>query len=149
MDDMLKMRQTLTSAIFEVFEKMFYVFLEPAERPDGEYLYRVGINFSGPRKGELTALFSHPLAEMMMKNMLNVDGDEMNEPLKEDCLKESVNMICGNFLSKYDSGQVFNLSLPAHTSGKQEVGVTAGRDREALHLDFLSGQGRLMVGVTF
>ena len=149
MDNILKIRQTLTSSIFEVFERMFYVFLEPADGPDGEYQYRVGINFSGPLRGELTVLFSRPLAEAMMRNMLNVDEDEVNERLMEDCLKESVNMICGNFLSKYDSRQVFDLSLPAYTSGKQEEGVSADKNCEALQLDFYGGQGRLMVMVTF
>lgn len=149
MDNMLKIRQALTSSIFEVFERMFYVFLEPADSPDGEYHYRAGINFSGPLRGELTAVFSRPLAEAMLKNMLNVGEDEINEKLREDCLKESLNMICGNFLSKYDSGQVFDLSIPTYSSGRQVAGTRAGTDSETVMLNFLGGQGRLSVTMTF
>lgn len=149
MDNMLKIRQALTSSIFEVFERMFYVFLEPADRLDGEYDYLAGINFSGPLRGELTALFSLSLAEVMLKNMLNVGKDEINDQLMEDCLKESLNMICGNFLSKYDSGQVFDLSIPTYVSGRPAAGETTEKDSEAVTLDFLGGQGRLSVTMTF
>jgi CheY-specific phosphatase CheX len=149
MDNMLKIRQTLTNSIFEVFERMFYVFLEPAESPDGEYHYCAGINFSGPLSGELTAVFSGPLTEVMLKNMLNVGDSEINERLMEDCLKESVNMICGNFLSKYDSAQVFDLSIPTYTSCRQVENIKAGKDSEAVELNFSGGQGRLSVTMTF
>jgi CheY-specific phosphatase CheX len=149
MDNMLKIQQALTSSIFEVFERMFYVFLEPADKPDGEYHYRADINFSGPLSGELTAIFSRPLAEVMLKNMLNVGEDEINDQLMEDCLKESLNMICGNFLSKYDSGQVFDLSIPTYASGRKAAGIQAGTDSEAVTLDFLGGRGRLSVTMTF
>jgi len=149
MDNMLKIQQALTDSIFEVFEKMFYVFLEPADGPDGAYHYRAGINFSGPLRGEVTAVFSRPLAEVMLKNMLNIGDNEINEGLMEDCLKESLNMICGNFLSKHDSTQVFDLSIPTYASGRQVAGSTEGIDSEAVTLDFQSAQGRLRVVMAF
>jgi len=149
MDNMLKIRQTLTDSIFEVFERMFYVFLEPADRREGKYDYRACINFSGPLIGELTVLFSRPLAEVMLKNMLNVDESGINEQLMEDCLKESVNMICGNFLSKYDSSQVFDLSIPTYASGLQGTGMNRDGNSEAGELNFTGGQGRLTVVVSF
>jgi CheY-specific phosphatase CheX len=145
MDNMQKIRQTLTSSIFEVFERMFYVFLEPADRADGEYHYRAVINFSGPLSGKLTAIFSRPLAEVMLQNMLNIDRDEINEKLMEDCLKESLNMTCGNFLGKYDSAQVFDLSLPTYSSCRQLAGDATETDSGKIRLNFLSGTGRLMV----
>ncbi len=149
MENILKMQQALTNSIFEVFERMFYVFLEPAESPDGEHPYRVAISFSGPLMGELMAFFSRPLAETMLKNMLNVGENEINERLTSDCLKESVNMICGNFLSKHDSGQVFDLSIPTCTSGLQVDGIKAATDFGALRLDFSGGEGSLIVMMTF
>jgi len=149
MDNMLKIRQTLTDSIFEVFERMFYVFLEPANRQEGNYDYRACINFSGPLMGKLTVLFSRPLVEVMLKNMLNVDESGINEQLMEDCLKESVNMICGNFLSKYDSSQVFDLSIPAYASGLPGTGMNRDGNSEAGELNFTGGQGRLTVVVTF
>ena len=150
MENILKMQQALTNSIFEVFERMFYVFLEPSEsHPDGEHPYRVAISFSGPLMGELMAFFSRPLAETMLKNMLNVGGDEINERLTSDCLKESVNMICGNFLSKHDSGQVFDLSIPTYASGLQVDGTKAVMDSKALRLGFSGGEGSLMVMMTF
>ena len=148
-DNMLMIRQTLTGSIFEVFERMFYVFLEPADGPDDGYDYEAGISFSGPLTGELRAFFSRPLAEVMLKNMLNVGDDELNERLMEDCLKESVNMICCNFLSKYNSAQVFDLSIPSYASGRQAMGIKSGAASETVKLSFLSGPGKLLVVVTF
>lgn len=144
MDNMVKIRQTLTNSIFEVFERMFYVFLEPADGGAGEYHYRVGIRFSGPLQGELTALFSRPLADVMVKNMLSVGDDEISDQLTGDCLKESLNMVCGNFLSKYDSAKVFDLSIPTFAAGSQTV--TA--DPAAMALNFTSSQGGLSITMT-
>lgn len=151
MENILKVRQTLMNSIFEVFERMFYVFLEPAEsRPNGEHSYRAAISFSGPLMGELRAFFSRPLAEAMLRNMLNVGGNEINERLMSDCLKEAVNMICGNFLGKHDSGQVFDLSIPTYDSGLQVDDIKAATDFGALRLDFSGGEGSLiMVMMTF
>ena len=149
MDNMLKIRQTLTDSIFEVFERMFYVFLEPLDGRDDELHYQAGISFNGPINGELSVFFSRPLAEMMLKNMLNIGEEEINDQLLEDCLKESVNMICGNFLSNHDAGQVFDLSIPAYTAGRQVDGNKAAGNAEAVRLDFAGGEGRLMILMTF
>lgn len=148
MENMQKIRKTLMTSIFEVFEKMFYVFLEPADSNSWNGHSIVSIHFSGPMKGELKAYFSQRLADAMVQNMLNVDGIEITERLREDCLKEAVNMICGNFLRNIDSSKVFDLSLPVCESGNEEMGqVVAGPFEQSFRLGFESGSG--MLGITF
>ncbi len=49
---------------------------------------------------------------MMAANMLNLRPDEVDLGIMGDCVKESLNMICGNFLRKLDPQKVFNLSIP-------------------------------------
>jgi CheY-specific phosphatase CheX len=82
----------------------------------------------------------------MVQNMLVVDEDGVTQKLTEDCVKEAVNMIGGNFLQKYDSSKVFDLSIPLFKNESavfttQEVVVS-----EAVwNLSFESNEGLLGV----
>ncbi|MCG6534965.1 MAG: hypothetical protein L7F78_09790, partial [Syntrophales bacterium LBB04] len=67
--------------------------------------------------------------------------------LLEDCLKESVNMICGNFLRMFDASKVFNLSIPCFSSeniAENNADNSSGYD---LRLDFEANEGRLGLGI--
>jgi CheY-specific phosphatase CheX len=144
-----KIKQTLLTSIFEVFEKMFYVFLEAAEKSSWEPRYAVSITFTGPVNGRLRAFFSQGLSEVMVQNMLNLGKDEITETLREDCLKESVNMICGNFLRNYDSSRVFDLSLPVREAAQQgESEGSAEPAGQSLLLDFMSDNEKFGVACT-
>jgi CheY-specific phosphatase CheX len=112
MENTKKIQELLMNAIFEVFEKMFFVFLEPVDE-DVKYDMIASINFIGPIKGEIDVLLTHDLAGAMVQNMLGVDYGGVTQKLIEDCAKEAVNMIGGNFLQKYDSSKVFDLSIPS------------------------------------
>jgi hypothetical protein len=48
--------------------------------------------------------------------------------LIEDCTKEAVNMIGGNFLQKYDSSKVFDLSIPVF---ENKSGVLVSQEEAA------------------
>ena len=109
---MQKIKETLMGAIFEVFEKMYYIFLEPLDAEEGEYDMTASIGFNGPANGEIRVSVSKKMAETMARNMLNIEDADMTVKLMEDCLKESANMICGNFLHKLDATQVYNLTIP-------------------------------------
>jgi CheY-specific phosphatase CheX len=106
-----KIQEMLMNSIFEVFEKMFFVFLEPLDE-DVKYDTISSINFTGPLKGEIKVFFTTGLAENMVQNMLSLNRKEVTEKMIEDCAKEAVNMIGGNFLQKLDSSKVFDLSIP-------------------------------------
>ena len=148
MENTQKIKKTLMTSIFEVFEKMFYVFLEPVDNNTWNHQSVASIHFSGTVKGGVRACFSGSLADVMVQNMLNIDESEITEKLREDCMKESVNMICGNFLKKFDSSEAFDLSLPICKSGSDETGGGASNTSEhTLRLDFESGSG--MLGIIF
>jgi len=115
---MKKIQETLKFSIFEVFEKMFYIFLEPLDEESIGYDMEAGIRFDGCLKGEIRILLSKDMAENMIQNMLGLEKDEITSQIIEDCTKEAANMICGNFLGKYDSTKVFNLSIPTFVQGR-------------------------------
>ncbi len=150
MENMEKIKKTLTVSIFEVFEKMFYIFLEPVDNNRGDYAFAASINFSGPANGVIGVKFSRELAEVMVQNMLNIDRREIADRLVEDCLKESVNMIGGNFLRKLDSSEVFNLSLPVMAvCSKETGGFFALPSEDILELSFASSEGMMESVITF
>lgn len=108
-------REFIMLSVFEVFEKMYYIFLEPRDdEPSDEEKLFVQIRFSGDWHGEIQAYYSEVLARAMIENALGLDKEDVTEQILEDCLKESLNMICGSFLQKYEQEKVLQLSIPRY-----------------------------------
>ncbi len=140
--DIKKIRETMTSSIFEVFEKMFYIFLEPLDiRYDG-YDIQTAISFKGTISGHVMILFSKEIARAMFQNMLGVEDDNIARQDMEDCSKEAINMVCGNFLRRLYDTQVFNLSMPTFTEYKSE---NLELDDDICRMDFDSDNGKIGV----
>ncbi|MCX5846832.1 MAG: chemotaxis protein CheX [Deltaproteobacteria bacterium] len=110
---MKEMKETLMVAIFDVFERMFYVFLEPVNDEYSDYAMAATIQFGGALKGEVKIFVSERLAKSMVQNLLGIETEDITEKDIEDCIKEAVNMICGNFLGRLDQTKVFDLSIPS------------------------------------
>ena len=113
MVNMKKIQEMLMNSIFEVFEKMFFVFLEPCDE-EIQYDMMTSIQFRGPMKGEINAYLSKGIASTMAQNMLGLDPKDVTDQTMEDCVKEALNMIAGSFLNKLDATQVFDLSIPEY-----------------------------------
>jgi CheY-specific phosphatase CheX len=147
---MKAIKKILQNSIFEVFEKMFFVFLECSERGRPEYEWAVSINFSGDKSGKLIAYFTDDISNMMVQNMLSVAESGVTPKLREDCMKESVNMMGGDFLRNFDSSKVFDLSLPLVENGPGGVIMTDETDEEdKIALVFESDGGALGVMLMF
>jgi CheY-specific phosphatase CheX len=112
MANIKKTQEMLTRAIFEVFEKMYYIFSEPLKGSRWNYQMKSTINFNGSTNGTIQLFLSKSIAETMVKNMLNLQQEEIDLPIMADCVKESLNMICGNFVRKLDPERVFDLTIP-------------------------------------
>jgi CheY-specific phosphatase CheX len=110
---MKKIKETMNLSISEVFEKMFFLFLEPLDGESVVYDKAASIRFKGPVKGELRILLSEDIARIMVQNMLGLEEEEVTARYMEDCSKEAANMVCGDFLGKFDGTRVFNLSTPS------------------------------------
>ena len=141
-ENMEKIRETMTPSIFEVFEKMFYIFLEPLDIRYDEYDMEAAISFDCTISGDVRILFSREIVRAMVQNMLGLEGDEITGQDMEDCSKEAVNMVCGNFLSRLDSTKVFNLSTPTFKEGQPEC-LESGED--ICRMDFDSDNGKIGV----
>lgn len=145
-----KIQEILMNSIFEVFEKMFFVFLEPTDE-DVKYNMISSINFTGPVKGNIEVFFTRGIAAAMVQNMLGVDAAGVTDKLIEDCAKESVNMIGGNFLQKYDAAKVFDLSIPVfkNKSGMFSPQKESADHANSLNLSFESDENLMGVKMNF
>ena len=116
---MVNIREILKESIFEVFERMFFIFLEPGGRVM-VYDYETSIGFDGPERGTLRILFSRPVARLMVRNMLGIADQQEVERQVEDCVKEAANMVCGNFLVNLDASKKFAMSLPSFSARPEQ-----------------------------
>ena len=142
-ENMKEIEETMRLSIFEVFEKMFYIFLEPQDDESNDYDMAAAIKFDGFLSGEIRLLLSMDMAKAMIQNMLGLEKDEITTQKMEDCSKEAVNMICGNFLGKFDSTKVFKLTIPSFSM--ETASIDPGKN--ACRMDFESDEGS--VGVIF
>lgn len=148
MENTKKIQTMLLDAIFEVFEKMFFVFFEPLGE-DVKYDMISSINFTGSVNGEIKMFFSVGLLETMVQNMLSVNHKGVTENMMEDCAKEAVNMIGGNFLYKLDSSKVFELSMPVFAKSAGVFSPQAQNQSEmSWNLTFESERNYMAVSVT-
>lgn len=143
MENIRKIESILTTAIFEVFEKMFFVFSEPLRNaPLPAFQWRAKIAFAGPFAGEMRLELTAALAQTLARNMLNLGDDEITEPVIADCAKESLNMVCGNFLRHVAPELRATLSIPTCEAIAAAPGAAAeGPGGTAVTLAFTTDDG--------
>lgn len=126
MENIKKIEEMLMSSIFEVFEKMFFVFAEPLREEAPPCPLKAAIGFEGSYKGTMRIALTPELARVMAKNMLNLEEAEITEPIMADCIKESINMICGSFLRKVDPVHGCRMSIPTFEVRTEKADPAAG-----------------------
>ncbi|NPU84702.1 MAG: hypothetical protein HPY65_09465 [Syntrophaceae bacterium] len=131
-----EIEQQLIKAIFDVFEKMYYLYLEPLNGEEVTHEWQASIGFKGILNGRFEALFSEEIATAMVENSLVLDGEEVTDALRDDCLKECVNMICGSFLRLVDSDRIAHLSLPSCSKTKTALPPGTGEEAGKILLRF-------------
>lgn len=150
MENTKKTKEMLTTSIFEVFEKMFFTFLEPMDEDEADWDFNMiaDIRFSGPQQGEMAIYLTNGLAATMAENMLNIGSDEVSDSFMMDISKEGMNMICGNFLRKLDMSKVYDLSIPEFKkqSGTYLMKSTSG---DEIRLAFDSDGERMGIVLKF
>jgi hypothetical protein len=139
-------KKTLTIATFDVFEKMFYIFLEMASLGDQQRCDMVAsLRFSGPLEGEIRLYLPGALAGAMAENMLSVHPSQVTKAMREDCAREAVNMIGGEFLRTLDPTRVFNLSVPLCYTNIPPVSAGSPRADCVESVHFESDRGYLFI----
>lgn len=144
--DMTKIREHLKSATFETFEKMFFIFLEFCEADQAArpaYTYAAGISFKGLLNGAVTIRYSKEFLTAMVCNLLGLGEEEITAQHLEDCAKEGINIVCGNFLAKLSSEKALDLSIPVYYPDARKLEAAGAKD--SVVLCFESDNGMLEV----
>ncbi len=146
---MKELRQTLMQSIFEVFEKMFYIFLEPSDVHFLGFDVEANIDFQGALMGSLSLQLSHNMAKHMVSHLLNVPLDQVTDEHVQDCAKEAANMICGNFITKADHQNAYDFSSPQfYTAPRGPWPYAPDGKPESIRLNFDSDSGRASIGLS-
>jgi CheY-specific phosphatase CheX len=142
---MTAITKVLKAATFETFEKMFFVFLEQSDQEIRDADLESCISFRGSLNGSLHLLITRNMAVAMLKNMLNCDDADIADKNLEDCLKEATNVVCGNFLTKYENKASFHLSIPEVRKGNIRLSDVASDRDNIINIHFMSDCGNLCV----
>lgn len=114
------LRRVIFETFSEVFETMFFTFLEPldelpssaeAEEAAGDFVQAL-ISYSGGEAGSFQFYFPKDLARNITVNFLGVDADMVQENQIEDTVAETANMAIGSLLGKLDPQGKSSLSIP-------------------------------------
>lgn len=141
---MENVKEILTESIFEVFERMFFIFLEPGGRAP-VHDYEAAIRFDGPQRGAIRILYTRAVARLMVRNMLGLGNGDVTDSHVEDCAKEAANMVCGNFLVNLDASKKFAMSLPAFSA---RPGLPPASPEGVMAFDFDCEGGKMGVVLT-
>jgi CheY-specific phosphatase CheX len=143
---MKELRQILIQSIFEIFEKMFYTFLEPSDVHYLGFDVASDVEFGGGMSGNITLQLSHNMAKHMVSHLLNLPLDQVTDEHVEDCVKEAASMICGSFISRADRQNAYDYSPPRFFTTLDGTWPTSpAGESESIRLNFDSENGRASV----
>ncbi len=115
-------KKVVNKTISEVFEMMFFTFLEPLTDvpPEDEWgenavMIRGFISYKGDITGDFLFYFPKNLARNITVNFLGVAAEELDDHKITDTTAEAVNMVVGSLLGKLDPGGTCTLGIPEAT----------------------------------
>ena len=151
-----KTKDAAQTAVLNIFETMFFMFLDPIEEEMAEVALSLQeniefleseIRFKGKESGFLRIQMSYPLAENLTMNFMGFE-DEATEEQILDMASELSNMVCGNIFSLLDKTSVYILDSPKTrkvTPGEMAV----DKDPSNITLDFLSDGQKVTLVIHF
>jgi len=110
----------ITGDSLEKLAFMFFVpdaFREPIPFQDA---VTAEVSFSGIFSGRLAVVMSEPALTELTANMLGIDNEDVDRNHLNDALKETANIICGNWLPVVGGDEaVFHIAAPRILSPMQ------------------------------
>ncbi len=139
------LRNRAAKIVANIFETMFFLFIEPPEDggpseeggsgldPSIPYLRSV-IQVEGEVGGHLKLYLPYDLSRSMAENFLGLE-DEVTQSQAMDMVGELLNMISGNLLSSGGRKMTYKLSMPANTALDSQQ-LEKEFCQEGMNLDF-------------
>jgi hypothetical protein len=162
-----EIRKAAIFATLNIFETMFFTFLEPTEgngslekkiteevkefdlRPESQNagLLKSEIHFTGFHSGFLRLFIPYDLGKVLTMNFVGFE-EEVTEPQLMDMAGELTNMICGNLFSSLDKTSVYTLSSPS-TQRISLQDKLKSADSEDISLDFSTEGQQISITIQF
>jgi len=124
-------KKTLGKIVSESMEKLaFMFFISDSFREPISFQNAVTaeVLFTGVFSGRLAVVMTGPALNELAANMLGIDSEEVEQHHLDDALKETANIICGNWLPVIGGDEaVFHIAAPRILSPSQAATALAGR----------------------
>lgn len=134
------LQKNLKTAIFKVMEQMFFLLHDDEDASSlGEEPETVYIGISGNPSYLLTLTFDRQLARSMTCDLLGVEEDEADTEMIKKSLRETANIMGGNFLLSFPEDEQRNVTLPTCDINEIFPGCRT-KDAETVMLSF-DGRG--------
>ncbi len=134
MDDAKK--KALNQIVSESIEKLAFMFFMPdafREPISFQHAVTAEVSFSGIFSGRLAVVMTEPALKELAANMLGIDNEEVSQNHLNDALKETANIICGNWLPVVGGDAVvFHIAAPRILSPSQAETALTGQPPSVL-----------------
>ncbi len=91
------------------------------------------VSFAGIFSGRLAMVITEPALTELAANMLGIDGDDVEQDHLHDALKETVNIICGNWLPIEGGDEaVFHIGSPKILAPSEAAAALTGQPPSVL-----------------
>lgn len=106
--------KNLKIAIFDVMEKMYFLLPDESDGsiPEISDSVTVYIGITGNPTYLVTFVYENNLAVTMSSDLLGLDKEDVDTATIHKCLKETANVIAGNFLLGFSNEENSNVTLP-------------------------------------
>lgn len=126
-----EINNVISKVVAGTLEKLAFMFAssyDPEDSTEEDPDTGVSVSFNGPFSGSLGMKVSREVLSEIAVNMLGVeDEDEIAPGEKDDALKETINVICGNILPAIGGKEaVFNIDAPEIIPEGENVKVKDG-----------------------
>ena len=94
-------KKPLSKIVSESLEKLAFMFFVPdsfRESIPFQNAVTAEVSFTGIFSGRLAVVMTEPALIELAANMLGIDNEEVDQNQLHDALKETANIICGNWL---------------------------------------------------
>ena len=149
------MESTVASMILDgvckrILEDLAFLFCESQDASAFDYnqiedAYEASMRFTGPTNGKFEIAAGKNLCLLLASNILGIEPDDTAAgDHAADALKESLNVMCGRFLTEaYGEEAVFNLSAPV--MGVLNDLAKVDEDAESECMQFFETEGYCLV----
>jgi chemotaxis protein CheY-P-specific phosphatase CheC len=129
-------KTALSKIVSDSMEKLAFMFFTPdvfREPIPFESAVTAEVSFTGIFSGRLAMVITEPALTELAANMLGVDSEDVEQNQLHDALKETVNIICGNWLPIEGGDEaVFHIASPKILSLTEAVADLTGQSPSVL-----------------